>query len=468
MLGWAAEGAILVLIGHRLRFQSLRGVGLVLQAVSAAWMITLYTFAPQHLPPDQPIPIFNQTFLSYLGGLAAIAVSLGIYWRSREDFAETAEMRQILAVSVSLLALAGLTLDMTRAGVAGHWVMLIWVGEAMILAWLGNRINSNPLQVLGLLLDSVVVIWLLVLRPLPGYADSSLKPFLNEPFLAYLAGIAILAATAAIYAQAGSALGRSIYRVFRVTISLLVVWGLTTEMWHAGIPEYWIWLIWSVSGVILVGIAYRWSGVELRVTGLGLQIFALMAMASLYGRVLVEPDQQAQLLPFLNGLFASAAGIVLALAGTLLIYLKAKETFQEGSDLRPVLAVGVSLSGLAATTAELVRSIHWWETVGAIEHGSVAFAVAALWCIYAAGLVGIGIWRRYALPRLMGMAVFGVVILKVFLYDLSLLEGIWRILSFICLGVILIGVSYLYHLYGDRIQAFVRDEEDRDPGDSRS
>jgi uncharacterized membrane protein len=42
---------------------------------------------------------------------------------------------------------------------------------------------------------------------------------------------------------------------------------------------------------------------------------------------------------------------------------------------------------------------------------------------------------------------FGITILKIFVYDLSFLETTYRIGSFIGLGLILLAVSYVYQRY---------------------
>jgi uncharacterized membrane protein len=49
------------------------------------------------------------------------------------------------------------------------------------------------------------------------------------------------------------------------------------------------------------------------------------------------------------------------------------------------------------------------------------------------------------------IVLFGFTILKIFIYDLSFLETLYRIFSFIGLGVILLAVSYLYQKYKDVI-----------------
>jgi len=62
-------------------------------------------------------------------------------------------------------------------------------------------------------------------------------------------------------------------------------------------------------------------------------------------------------------------------------------------------------------------------------------------------LIGYGIWRRTLSLRIIAIIVFGVAILKIFIYDLRFLETLYRIFSFIGLGLILLSVSFLYQRF---------------------
>ncbi|HME08640.1 MAG TPA: DUF2339 domain-containing protein [Bryobacteraceae bacterium] len=57
--------------------------------------------------------------------------------------------------------------------------------------------------------------------------------------------------------------------------------------------------------------------------------------------------------------------------------------------------------------------------------------------------------------RLSGMALFTVCVLKLFLYDLRHLETLYRILSFIVLGLMLVSVSWIYTRFHDRIRRYL-------------
>ncbi len=66
------------------------------------------------------------------------------------------------------------------------------------------------------------------------------------------------------------------------------------------------------------------------------------------------------------------------------------------------------------------------------------------WGIYGAALVAIGFWKNLSVTRWIGMAAIALTVLKVFLVDLSELGGIYRVIGFLILGLLLVAVSYLY------------------------
>jgi uncharacterized membrane protein len=74
-------------------------------------------------------------------------------------------------------------------------------------------------------------------------------------------------------------------------------------------------------------------------------------------------------------------------------------------------------------------------------------ALSGVWLFYSVALMVAGIWRRLQGLRIIAIVLFGITILKIFIYDLSFLERLYRIFSFIGLGVILLAVSYLYQRY---------------------
>ena len=67
-------------------------------------------------------------------------------------------------------------------------------------------------------------------------------------------------------------------------------------------------------------------------------------------------------------------------------------------------------------------------------------------------LLGLGIWRGIKGLRLAALAFLMLTVGKAFLYDLSALKGIYRVLSFLGLGTALILVSLLYQRFAGKKQ----------------
>ena len=56
----------------------------------------------------------------------------------------------------------------------------------------------------------------------------------------------------------------------------------------------------------------------------------------------------------------------------------------------------------------------------------------------------VGFWRRFRKVRYASLALFAILLAKVFLVDTSQVENIYRVGAFVVTGLTLVGVSYLY------------------------
>jgi Predicted membrane protein (DUF2339) len=81
------------------------------------------------------------------------------------------------------------------------------------------------------------------------------------------------------------------------------------------------------------------------------------------------------------------------------------------------------------------------------RHFSRDLTMSVAWGLYALGLLLVGLWRKIRPVRYVSLGFLVLTAAKVFLYDLSALEGVYRILSFFGLGVALILVSLLYQRF---------------------
>lgn len=118
------------------------------------------------------------------------------------------------------------------------------------------------------------------------------------------------------------------------------------------------------------------------------------------------------------------------------------------------------LRRLAAAAAALFLLWHASAEVGLLPLTGLPRAEAAklrnmglsiLWTLYAFAAMAVGMRRHVAALRIGAIALFGLTVAKVFLVDLSELDAIYRILSFLVLGTVLLVASFLYARYRARV-----------------
>ncbi|MBP6435508.1 MAG: DUF2339 domain-containing protein [Sphingorhabdus sp.] len=111
----------------------------------------------------------------------------------------------------------------------------------------------------------------------------------------------------------------------------------------------------------------------------------------------------------------------------------------------PKLAEIGSLFAMALTALVTVRQLVQGNLISGatIDVGENYLYSAALLAL-SIGWLAIGIKTGLAILRLAGLALLTVVTLKVFLIDAAALEGVLRILSFMGLGIALIGIGWAY------------------------
>jgi uncharacterized membrane protein len=75
------------------------------------------------------------------------------------------------------------------------------------------------------------------------------------------------------------------------------------------------------------------------------------------------------------------------------------------------------------------------------------WAWSGAWLLYGIALMVQGIRAREKSLRLAALAVVALVCAKVFLIDMSDLTGLWRVLSFLGLGLALIGLGVVHRRF---------------------
>jgi hypothetical protein len=79
---------------------------------------------------------------------------------------------------------------------------------------------------------------------------------------------------------------------------------------------------------------------------------------------------------------------------------------------------------------------------------AAGLAVSAWWLIFAAALISVGFRRSLKPARVAGLAVAGLAVIKVLIFDLSSLDALYRVGSVFILGLVFLLLAYLYHRQG--------------------
>jgi uncharacterized membrane protein len=111
---------------------------------------------------------------------------------------------------------------------------------------------------------------------------------------------------------------------------------------------------------------------------------------------------------------------------------------------RATAATVAVVLGLVYLSLEVRTLYHGSELIGAATTDSEQYTYSVVWLAYGVALLLFGIWQRSQPARLASAAVTLLTVGKVFLIDMSDLSGVHRALSFIGLGLVLVGIGWLY------------------------
>jgi uncharacterized membrane protein len=111
-------------------------------------------------------------------------------------------------------------------------------------------------------------------------------------------------------------------------------------------------------------------------------------------------------------------------------------------------------SAIAAVTAVALALLYLSLEVRRFYHGPVLtagptsdaeqYSYSAIWLIFGVALLAAGVWLRSRPVRFASAAVVILTVFKVFLVDMANLTGIYQALSFIGLGIVLLGIGWFY------------------------
>jgi uncharacterized membrane protein len=178
---------------------------------------------------------------------------------------------------------------------------------------------------------------------------------------------------------------------------------------------------------------------------------AFAGLATVFGLLLLEN-------PMLRWIDVGGIVINLLLLGYALPAVLALLLSYAVAGRRPVayantIAAAALVLALAYVTFEIRRIYHGPAIAAGPTSGAEQYTYSIAYLAFGVVLLGIGILFNSQRARLASAVVIGLTILKAFLIDMSALTGVYRALSFMCLGLVLVAIGWLYQRILFRRQA---------------
>ncbi len=348
-------------------------------------------------------------------------------------------------------AMAALALGAAMV-LSDQWLTLAVALFLPPLAWVEARSALDPLRRVALAVAGVVLVRLLLNWSVVDYAFGA-TPVLNGLLPAYGVPAACFALAAAMFRRRRDDLLVGVLEAgalafLTVLVLLEIRHAMTGGDWAGsetwGLAEAGL----QLSALALLASLTRWLDRRLggrQVLGWGWRLLFLGVVGFGTGLVLDNPafDNWGELLPtpVFNEL-ALAYAVPAGLAGLALRGLAPRW-------MARLLALYALVAGFTWVTLEVRHRFHpeamplWLGDVG----GSELYAYSIAWLCFGAALLALGIRQGAAALRLAALGVIGLTILKAFFIDMAELEGLWRVLSFLGLGLALIALGAVYRRF---------------------
>ena len=201
----------------------------------------------------------------------------------------------------------------------------------------------------------------------------------------------------------------------------------------------WMTVAWAAEGGAAIALGLREKRTWFRIAG---GLLLAVAIGRLLGLLFSTPRLNQ---PLLFNRRVAVAVFVIALTYAL------AWLHDRASDADHWMEVAAAVVLAQVLTVALVTSeiVAYWRVhdVGRPAALAEGLMISVAWAAYAAGLIVVGIARRYAPIRYAAFMLFGITIAKVFAVDLPTLDRIYRVSSVIALGIALLSVAYGYQRF---------------------
>lgn len=249
-------------------------------------------------------------------------------------------------------------------------------------------------------------------------------------------------------------MGLFVYRRYNGTRNLsltllAIAAGFITLAIPLQLDGNWVTISWALEAVIVFYLNLKINPPKIPLAGFLILSFAIFSLFT-YPFIITGEE----LWFFLNKAAVAFLFVIIATSSIIWIFYRHTRKFEAkgNSSLLLGLQIVLNLLIIIFLTQEINAYYGYlWSLSNVADfsrlENSQNLVLSLVWGLHAAILVVLGFWRRLKGIRWFGLGFLGIVIFKVFLYDLSNLSTPYRILSFMGLGIILLAISWIYHRF---------------------
>jgi uncharacterized membrane protein len=364
------------------------------------------------------------------------------------------------AAAATALVSIGLGIELER-----DFLPVAFAAEVLALAWIMTRIEVPGLRHIAIAVAIVFAVLLapqlLLLVQLAIFSitrvdmgQQSTPPIVAWPFFQLGLPALFFGAASVLLRQKRDDIAIRCFEAGAVALLGLMVYYLTRHLFH--VPEDVLFVTGSFSEraattnvLYAFGLATLWIGrnyarpavVWSAFVVLGIALFRTVAFDLLRDNPLFSV-QEVGTLPIFNALILAYAIPILWIEASIRV---AKE------ELPDIWVDWLRrLGALLAFVAVSLETRHFFHPTDMSEAGlagAEVYAYSIVWLAMALAVLFLGTLIKSRTLRIASLALMILTVSKVFLYDASELTGLYRVLSFLGLGVSLLGLGYFYRRF---------------------
>jgi hypothetical protein len=455
-MAWAAEAVALAWVYARREHIYAGGVAILLATLSHGHLLAVeYPLgAPFHGQTSGAIPFINPNGAALAFVTLAAGAAIYLLHRQGERVAVAGVMAVVIAVA--------LPQELTDAWLVAGYALLTAGGLLVERSWLGVAIVTNLVA-----LKHPREIWLAIGEralyasaglagilglgfvfsdhlPVTGFGDGlrAFAPFAPTPFFDDRTLVAAIVVATALVVGFGSGdrnfrwigcVAAAITAGYLVPFELGPAWSVVA--WLAlGLGLHVLATRWGIDGPARAYVSYAFAIVAVIVT---LAVVAapdrLVVREALYAGQAAFPEP-----PIFNSGMLAVAALTVAFGARAMLRPRERD-----ARLAALIAGAFGVYLLSIGTVDLFQANVRGSVAFEELHKQAQVALSVLWALVGVASFVIGLVRQSATARLFGLGLLAIVTAKVFIIDLAALDVAYRVLSFVALGLLLLGAAYL-------------------------